>query len=62
MSRLVYKFLKLVLTSLFDFIQDYIYEYPGLSKSIAKEDLKFFLRDRYNDVAINPSLILLPVV
>lgn len=61
-SGAIYDFLKLVLTSLSDFILDYIYKRPRLSNILVEKNLEFLIYDELSSEIFNLWLILWPTV
>lgn len=55
-------FLRLLLTSLIDFVPDYLDKYSAFSKATFEKSLEFLLYNRYNGSAPNLLFILLLVV
>ena len=60
MSDLIHDLLKLILTSLSNFIQGYIQKYPRLPNIALEESFKFFLCDVLSGGTPNLLFLLLP--
>lgn len=59
MSNPIYNLFKLVLTSFFDFILNYIYKITKLFKTTVKEGIKLLPYNGYNNYVINFLFIVL---
>lgn len=62
MNSSIHVFIKLILTSLLNFILDFVYKNTRLFKPIIKEDLKFFLNDKISDVTFDFLFMLLLII
>lgn len=49
----------LVLTSLYNFISNYVYKSPIFSETIVEKSFEFFSHDKYSEIFFNCLLILL---